>query len=163
MTISVVGSTGIGNTLLSSFDNALKNAGVYNYNLISLSSIIPTGFDVVKVKKIKSPVNEIGWRLYVVMADIRTDDPDKYIAAGIGWYKTKNGAGVFVEHKSEGNDEKKVTKELENKIATSIEDLCKFRKEVYNKKNLNMEISVAKPSKKPHCALSIAVYKAEPW
>ena len=41
MDIKVVCGVGSGKTALSAFDSALKDAGVYNYNLITLSSIIP--------------------------------------------------------------------------------------------------------------------------
>jgi arginine decarboxylase len=163
MTIHVISTTGIGNTTLSAFDNALKNAGVYNYNLIPLSSIIPLNVRVVKRKKFASPGNEIGYRLYVVKSDIRTNQSDKFIASGLGWYITKNGAGVFVEHEMETDTKEAAVNELTFKISSSIEDMCKFRGEKYNKKHIRMSIAVSDPSPHPRCALSIAVYKAEPW
>jgi arginine decarboxylase len=163
MNICVVSTTGIGNTTLSAFDNALKNAGVYNYNIIPLSSIIPMHTRIVKRKKYTSPPDEIGYRLYVVKADIRTNQSDKYIAAGLGWYLTRNGAGIFVEHEMETETKDAALNELTYKISSSIEDMCKFRGEKYNKKHIRMSIAVSEPSVHPRCALAIAVYKAEPW
>jgi arginine decarboxylase len=161
--IYVISTTGIGNTTLSAFDNALKNAGVYNYNIITLSSIIPLHSRVIKRKKFTSPASEIGHRLYVVKADIRTNQSNKYIASGLGWYITRNGAGIFVEHEIETDTKDAAITELTYKISSSIEDMCKFRGEKYNKRNIRMSIAVSEPSLHPRCALSLAVYKAEPW
>jgi arginine decarboxylase len=163
MNIYVISATGSGNTTLSAFDNALKNAGIYNYNIIPLSSIIPLGARVTKRKKFTSSGSEIGYRLYVVKADIRTNQSDKYIAAGLGWYITRNGAGIFVEHEMETDTKDAAINELTYKISSSIEDMCKFRGEKYNKKHIRMSIAISEPSIHPRCALSIAVYKAEPW
>ncbi len=41
-TIRVVWGTATGPTALAAYDAALAEAGVHNYNLISLSSVIPT-------------------------------------------------------------------------------------------------------------------------
>ena len=49
MEINVVNGVGEGQTELSAFDAALKDSGVYNYNIMYLSSVIPAGA-VVKEK-----------------------------------------------------------------------------------------------------------------
>src|SRR5687768_4646380 len=41
--ISIRSGSGTGRTLLSAFDNALQRAGVADFNLVTLSSIIPPG------------------------------------------------------------------------------------------------------------------------
>lgn len=41
MEIQISTGIGIGPTQLSAFDSALNNAGVANYNLLKLSSVIP--------------------------------------------------------------------------------------------------------------------------
>jgi arginine decarboxylase len=163
MNIYVISTTGSGNTTLSAFDNALKNAGIYNYNLIPLSSVIPMNATVVKRKRFASLTNELGYRLYVVKADIRTSQIDKYISSGLGWYMTRNEGGIFVEHAIETDTKDAAINQLTYKISASIEDMCKFRGEKYNKKNIRMSMAVSEPSIHPRCALSIAVYKAEPW
>ncbi len=86
MNISVVSGHGEGKTTLSAFDAALSSAGVYNYNLIKLSSIIPPASIVKKIDSFDSPNSEYGDRLYVVMAEYRSQEVGKYIAAGFGWY-----------------------------------------------------------------------------
>ena len=83
MEINVVCGVGTGKTILSAFDSALKDAGVYNYNLITLSSIIPPGSKVIKAKRYESPPQEYGHKLYVVKAEYRSEEVGKYIAAGV--------------------------------------------------------------------------------
>src|SRR5436189_267639 len=119
MNIPVVSAVGTGKTSLSAFDNALKQAGIYNYNLIALSSIIPTGAKVIKIKQYQSNSQECGFRLYTVKAEARTTEPDMFIGAGLGWYMFKNGAGVFVEHEIEGLTKKSVEDALREKIYLS--------------------------------------------
>lgn len=163
MTIEVISMTGTGNTPLSAFDHALKNAGVYNYNLIPLSSIIPVGAKVVKKDKYHAPLGEYGHRLYVVKADIRSSQSDKVIAAGLGWYFLKNGGGVFVEHEIEAVTQESATEELNFKIQSSLSDLCEFRGEKFHKDQAHTSSSFCEVSSHPACALSIAIYKSEPW
>src|SRR4051794_19283644 len=89
--IGVVTGIGHGSTLLSSFDDALRRCGVYNYNLIALSSIIPAGSEVIDV--FHAPDDEFGHRLYVVKAESRSDEVGRVVAAGIGWYQWSDGRG----------------------------------------------------------------------
>ena len=58
MTIYIASGVGIGKTPLSAFDAALKDAGVYNFNLITLSSVIPPK-SVIKLRKYKAKSEEI--------------------------------------------------------------------------------------------------------
>src|SRR3990172_10239297 len=97
MKITVAAGRGEGSTTLSAFDAALKVAGIHNYNIIKLSSVIPPESNVV-VKKWKNSPTEHGKKLYTVMAEIRSDIMKRSIAAGIGWYQTKDNRGVFAEH-----------------------------------------------------------------
>src|SRR3989304_3752516 len=97
MKITVAAGRGEGSTTLSAFDTALKAAGIHNYNIIRLSSVIPPESEVVVEKWRNSPA-EHGKKLYTVLAEIRTDLLGRSIAAGIGWYQTKDNRGVFAEH-----------------------------------------------------------------
>src|SRR5262245_53159855 len=105
LTISVVAGTGVGNTMSSSFDAALRQCGVYDYNLLPLSSVVPPGSEVVLTDRYHTAPEEYGHRLYVVKADQRSDQPGQGIAAGIGWYQWGDGRGVFVEHEAAGSSE----------------------------------------------------------
>jgi arginine decarboxylase len=163
MIIEVISATGEGKTQLSAFDSALNNAGVYNYNLIALSSIIPIGAIVAKKKKYVSNPEHFGHRLYVVKADIRSRQSEKVIAAGVGWYMLQNGGGVFVEHEIEGLTKHSVEEEIDYTIARSIEDLVSARGESFNPTQMNKSIAICEISRQARCALTLAVYKSEPW
>lgn len=165
MKIKVVSAVGTGKTSLSAFDNALRSAGVYNYNLIILSSVIPLGAKVTRQSNVDSGEigGVIGDRLYVVKADIRSDHSGKVIAAALGWYTFANGAGIFVEHEEEGFTKKGVETELRFKIRRSVQDLCEFRGEVFDRKKMGISMAICKVDTQPACALTLAVYKSEPW
>ena len=53
MKIKVTYGTGEGLTKLAAFDRALFNAGIANYNLIKLSSVIPKNSEVL-IEKLES-------------------------------------------------------------------------------------------------------------
>ena len=74
MKITITTGTGEGPTPLAAFDTALLNAGVANYNLIYLSSIIPPN-SVIKRECYVTPPDEYGHRLYLVMACQRAEEP----------------------------------------------------------------------------------------
>lgn len=164
MTIQIVSGFGEGETLLSAFDHALQACGVYNYNLIPLSSIIPPHSKVVKKEQYEAlDSHQFGHRLYVVKSDIRSDEISKYIAAGIGWFQKDDGRGVFVEHSEKGNDKKSVEDELLLKIERSLHDLCRFRNIPFDHHRMHKSYSIGQITHKAGCALTLAVYKAEGW
>ena len=101
MDIFITSGIGYGKTPLSAFDAALKDAGVHNFNLIYISSIIPSDSSI-KVKKFKATRKQYGDRLYVVRAETRSRESGKCIGAALGWYQLKSGRGIFVEHEEIG-------------------------------------------------------------
>ncbi|HLC87874.1 MAG TPA: pyruvoyl-dependent arginine decarboxylase [Patescibacteria group bacterium] len=161
--VKIVKGKGEARTPLSAFDAALKDAGVFNYNLIVLSSIIPPGSSVEKIAKYESPEAEYGHRLYVVLAEERSSETGKFIAAGIGWYLFKNGKGIFVEHHLTGDTEVAVESEIKFRIEESIKDMCEFRDIEFNKDKMNMETSITQVQNHPASVLVIAVYLSEVW
>lgn len=163
MRIYVVSSVGTGTTLLSAFDKALYNAGTHNYNLITLSSVIPPKTEIIKTKQYKAPVGEFGYRLYVVKAEVRSNDKGKVLAAGVGWYQLEDKRGFFVEHHLEGKNEKALRREMENQITNSLKDMLESRGIIFDPKKVNSSIALAEVKDKPTSALSIAVYRSEDW
>lgn len=163
MVIKVVKGAGEASTPLSAFDAALKEAGVYNYNLITLSSVIPPGSKVEKADKFETPESEWGHRLYCVMAEERSNEAGKYIAAGIGWYQDKDGRGLFVEHHLIGDTRLAIESEIFFRIKSSLMDLCKFRDIKFDSKNMKSEISIDKVKSSPASVLVMAVYQSEGW
>jgi len=163
MSIQIVKAIGEGSTLLSAFDNALQNAGVCNYNLIRLSSIIPPNSKITRVDHYQTPVSEFGHKLYLVMADIRSSEAGKYIAAGIGWYQLEDNRGFFVEHEVIGETKVAVKSEIDQRIKNTLKDMCKFRNIQFNEKLVKSAVSLARINNKPTCAQVLAVYQSEGW
>lgn len=156
-TIDVVTGIGTGPTKLAAFDSALNHAGVANYNLIRLSSVIPPKAKiVVHEDKVKDLPGIWGDRLYVVMAEMRTASPNTEAWAGIGWVQDKStGKGLFVEH--EGNSKHTV----EEDIRQSLNALMATRN--IDLGPIHMKVVGRTCKHEPVCALVVAVYQASQW
>lgn len=163
MKIFVVSSVGEGQTQLSAFDAALNKAGVYNYNLIRLSSVIPAHSKLITSGTPKV-TGEWGDKLYIVQAEMRSETPGEGIAAGIGWYQFEpDQRGVFVEHEAVGKSSGDAYQKVEQMIRLSLEDLCKGRNMAFDDSKINHKIISVNVKDKPTCALVIAVYQSEGW
>jgi arginine decarboxylase len=157
MQIKLVTGIGTGPTKLSAFDSALNHAGVANYNLIRLSSIIPPDANI---KVSDTPPTKLpgvwGDKLYVVMAEMRVDTPNTEAWAGIGWVQDKKtGKGLFVEH--EGNSKHTV----EEDIRQSLQALMATRNIDFG--DIHMQVVGRTCKHEPVCALVLAVYGSEGW
>lgn len=117
--IHVVSAVGTARTALAAFDRALLQAGVANFNLIRLSSVLPPGTEVVDVPRwCPPPEAQWGDRLYAVYATQPATRRGQEAWAGVGWVQDRtSGRGLFVEH--EGEDEQAVR----DQIVASLEDL----------------------------------------
>lgn len=96
--VRVVWGTGTGPTALASYDAALADAGVENYNLTTVSSIVPADVAVEAVGTAPD-LGPAGNRLTVVEARVTTDEtgpPGTVATAGLGW-TVGPGPGVFYE------------------------------------------------------------------
>jgi len=157
MIIKVASGIGTGPTKLAAFDAALNHAGVANYNLIRLSSVIPAETKVKAVdKRLTKLPGKWGDRLYVVMAEERVVTPNEEAWAGIGWVQDKKtGRGLFVEH--EGNSEKSVRRDIEQ----SLTALMATRNVDFGQ--IHMKVDGRTCKYEPVCALVVAVYQASDW
>lgn len=157
MNIYLTKGTGDGPTTLAAFDSALFDAGIANYNLLRLSSVIPPGTVIMRPKDHEMPTTgEWGDRLYVVMAEMRTAEIGIEVWAGIGWVVEKEtGKGLFVEH--EGTNRDKVTRDIQH----SLEALMQTRSVDFGE--IHMELNGAMCEDEPVCAMVVAVYKSESW
>ncbi|MDQ3158554.1 MAG: pyruvoyl-dependent arginine decarboxylase [bacterium] len=157
MKIDIVSGIGTGPTALSAFDSALNHAGVANFNLVYLSSIIPPKSELVLRKTpLKNLSGEWGDRLFVVMANQRQVVPNKEAWAGIGWVQDpKTGKGLFVEH--EGSSEKAVKGDIKD----SLIGLMATRN--VNWGPVNMEVVGRACDHEPVCALVMAVFESVGW
>lgn len=161
--IKVVCGKGSGRTTLSAFDNALKTAGVYNYNLITLSSIIPPSSVISKIRRYEAAPEEFGHKLYVIKAEIRSEEAGKFLAAGLGWYQLDDGRGVFVEHEIKGETKVAVESEITSRIENSLKDLCRFRRIKFDFKSVKSVVSIIQIKDHPTSVLVLAVYQSEGW
>lgn len=163
MDIKVVSSIGTGSTLLSSFDHALYEAGVHNYNLITLSSVIPPESRVVKTARYSRPRGEFGHKLYVVIAEIRSDQTGKWLSSAVGWYQLDDKRGFFVEHHIIGDSRESVSSDIDHRVVNSLKDMCIFRGIIFERNRVKSSTAITEIKNKPTCALTVAVYKSEGW
>jgi arginine decarboxylase len=154
--INVTWGIGEGDTGLAAFDAALFDAGIANYNLLMLSSVIPEGFEP-EIGKVDLNSQGFGHRLYVVMASERQLEVGCGAWAGLGWVITEAEPkrGLFVEH--HGHDEKEVI-EL---ITKSLNSMVKYRPEKFGP--VQYKVIGTKCEDRPVCALVAAVYQSEEW
>jgi len=157
MNIHLACGTGVGPTKMAAFDAALNAAGVANFNLIRLSSIIPPKSKVINYDgPIDQSLGKWGDKLYVVMAEMRVDTPNAEAWAGIGWVMDKKtGMGLFVEH--EGLSETTVRKD----ITQSLQALMKTRNVDFGP--IEMKVIGKTCTHEPVCALVVASYQSRGW
>ncbi|RBI63722.1 pyruvoyl-dependent arginine decarboxylase [Halomicrococcus sp. NG-SE-24] len=101
-TIRVVWGTAAGPTKMSSYDAALADAGVHNYNLVPVSSVVPADATVESVGTAPD-LGPAGQRLTVVEAAATRAGPG-HVTAGLGW-TTGDGPGLFYEAAGETDAE----------------------------------------------------------
>ena len=110
-TIHVASGVGVGPTKLAAYDAALADSNLHNYNLVTVSSVIPETATVVPVDRAPD-LGPAGNRLFVVQSEmISPPGADKSIVAGLGWV-TGEGPGLFYE--ASGHDKTIVQQTLED-------------------------------------------------
>jgi len=102
-TIRIVTGAGHGPTPTAAYDAALAEAGVHDYNLVTLSSVIPADATIERVGTVPD-LGPAGEGLYVVEAAATTDAGEA--AAAIGWTREPDGPGIFYE--VSGSEEERV-------------------------------------------------------
>ncbi len=153
--IQVTAATGVGPTALAAFDDALMSAGVSNFNLVRLSSMIPPGSTVTTSNK-QMCRGEWGDRLYAVWAFQSAELLGQEAWAGVSWIQDpEDGRGVFVEH--EGQSELQVREEL----LASIESLRRAHR--LPDVDACTIVTGTRVENQPVCALVIAPVASEPW
>ncbi len=155
--IRVSAGSGSGRTRLSAFDAALRSAGVANFNLIRLSSVIPPGAEVREVEAVDQLVGRHGDRLFCVYASAHAELPFHQAWAGVAWALADDGsgAGLFVEH--EGPSEDQVSHDL----TASLEDLIAGRGGGYAE--AGRVVTSVTCDTEPVCAVVVAAYLAQGW
>ena len=157
LTIALSTGTGSGPTRLSAFDAALCAAGVGEYNLVRLSSVIPPHSTLVRSGAQGQRTGRWGDRLFCVYASQLAELAGEQAWAGIGWVLKQDGsgAGLFVEH--EGPTESGVLAD----IADSLGDMVRRRGGGYSEPELL--VTSATCVDEPVCALVVAGYETLGW
>ncbi|MCD4525170.1 pyruvoyl-dependent arginine decarboxylase [Nocardioides sp. cx-173] len=145
--------SGTGSTRLSAFDHALHLAGVADFNLVTLSSVIPPGS---RLEHVDTPLaGGHGDLLFCVRAEAYASHPGEVAWAGLGWCADETGAGLFVEH--HGSSEEQVR----GLIAASLADMVATRGHDYGA--VSMSVTSATCVDQPVCALVLAAYQVSTW
>jgi arginine decarboxylase len=150
MNIKIVSGKSEGKTLVSAFDLALAKAGIHNYNLQYLSSMIPKGADVIEVDKYNNPERKVGDVVNVVIAKKSSDEPQKWISCGIAWVQAEEG-GILVEESCEDR-----AKEVGRLLIEGAEEMMSIRDWNWNTE-LKMKTMEHKVENKA-CVIVAAVY-----
>ncbi len=162
MDIYLLRSTGEGKTELSSFDDALHAINIADYNLIALSSVIPSRSKIIHTDRYIRQGN-VGDRLYVVLSRKSSSLKGTTIGAALGWYQFDDGSGIFVEHESTSNTIASLKQNLGKQVYDSVTDLCKRRRKLFEEKKLGMEMAIAKVKNDPTTVLVMATYFTHGW
>jgi arginine decarboxylase len=140
---------------LAAFDRALFEAGIGNYNLIVLSSVIPLGATVVR-KQWQGCDEQWGDKLYVVLAEHRSEVVGEEAWAGLGWVQNEaDGRGLFVEHHGVSRQR------VENQIEASLASMCAYRHGSFSPPQMAVAGTVCTGD--PACALVAAVFESRAW
>ena len=155
MLITVTSGVGSGPTPLAAFDAALRDAGVENYNLIPLSSVIPAHATIQR-DRLAPRSDEYGHRLYVVMARSETAEVAQAAWAGLGWtQESETGRGLFVELYGSSK------RDVEDSIEATLESMKPGRPYDYGKNETELTGIVC--SGPPVCAVVLAAYSSDGW
>jgi arginine decarboxylase len=106
---------------LTSFELALRDARIAEFNLVRVSSIFPPGCKVISIQdglKTLTP----GQIVYTVMYDNSTDEPHRLMATSVGLAipADKDQYGYLSEHKSFGQTDERAGDYAEDLAATML-------------------------------------------
>ena len=106
---------------LTSFEMALRDAGIAAQNLVKVSSIFPPNCKMISRQKGEGML-KAGQILFVVLSEQATNEPNRLIASSVGIALPKDLSthGYLSEHHSFGENEKKAGDYAEDLAATML-------------------------------------------
>lgn len=106
---------------LQSFEEALRDAGIAQYNLVRVSSIYPPGCKIVSREKGISMLQP-GEVVFCVLAETRTNEPNRLACAGIGLAIPADSKrhGYISEHHGFGMTQKACSDYVEDMAASML-------------------------------------------
>jgi arginine decarboxylase len=156
MRIIITSGTGEGPGRKAAFDAAVMDAGIGDYNIIPLSSVIPPNSEIV-IAKPEKKASERGKKLYVVLSESYAEKKGRRAVAGLMWSVAAGGkgGGIFIEHSGdERGDVEKVLKE-------SLDAMVEKRKGKFGAAE-SVYSSIA-CKRGTACSIVAAVYASEGW
>jgi len=117
----VTKGVGISKEKLTSFEMSLRDAGIAEYNLVRVSSIMPPNCKIIKKSKgleILSP----GQIVFVVLSECSTNEPGRKVASSVGLAlpKDRSQHGYLSEHHSFGQSKKEAGEYAEDLAAQML-------------------------------------------
>lgn len=136
---------GVSNTKLSSFEEALRSAGIAQFNLVTVSSIMPPGAKVIGREEGLAEMHA-GEIVFTVMARISSCEPNRLISASIGTALPADPTthGYLSEHHSYGLNQEKCGDYAEDLAASMLASTLGIEFDVdaaWNEKEENFRMS----------------------
>lgn len=112
---------GVHREKLTSFEMALRDAGIANFNLVRVSSIFPPHCQIIP-KEEGLALLQPGEIVFVVLAEMATNEAGRRIAASIGVARPTDAGqhGYLSEHHTYGQTEKEAGDYAEDLAATML-------------------------------------------
>jgi len=106
---------------LSSFEMALRDAGIEQFNLVRVSSILPPHCEIVPREEGLKELSP-GEIVFCVLSENASNEPHRLISASVGCAvpKDRNVYGYLSEHHSFGQSEKEAGEYAEDLAATML-------------------------------------------
>ena len=106
---------------LQSFELALRDAGIEKFNLVSVSSIMPPGCEIISREEGLKELRP-GQIVFVVMARNATNEPNRMVASSIGSALPAKGShyGYLSEYHTHGEDSARAGHYAEDLAATML-------------------------------------------
>lgn len=149
-TVRIARGAATGPTAMAAYDAALAAAGAHEFNLVTVSSVIPVDA-VLEVVDTLPDLGAVGDRLSVVQSRIdRPPGAEEVGVAGLGWARTDSGSGVVYE--ATGTDQGVVRETLREGLAhaASLRDWAVADSDVI--------LETVEPVSEAHaCAVTLAV------
>lgn len=106
---------------LTSFELALRDAGIAPFNLVTVSSIFPPGAKIISKKEGLKHLKQ-GQIVFCVMSRVASDEPNRMLVASVGCAvpSDKKSYGYLSEHHAFGQTEKKAADYAEDLAASML-------------------------------------------
>ena len=132
---------GVHKEKLTSFEMALRDAGIAPLNLVRVSSIFPAKCKIVSRQEGKKYLHP-GQIAFAVMSESSTNEPHRLIAASIGVAipRDKDSFGYLSEHHSYGETEKQAADYAEDLAAGMLATTLGLKFDVDKSWDANREI-----------------------